>query len=255
MNTQRFMVPVLAGALVASGVGAALAQVVAQELRGQVKSVDPDTNRLIVTQTGTGADVPVTVNPQTQIVTTTNTGLTLTDLARGDGVVVTHAGGIALRILVSPAPLAGIVQSIDPDARRLVVRLSETDTERTFMLGDRVAITTDEDEALGVGDLKEGDRVLITREGDLARRIVVLAKLAELVGHVKSIAPDYSSFVLTEMETKTDVTVGVDEDTVIETTEGKRLDIKELKEGDGVGLTHVGSVAKRILVNVRVPER
>ena len=46
----------------------------------------------------------------------------------------------------------------------------------------------------------------------------------------------------------------VNPQTVIETTEGKTLKFEDLKEGDGVGLTHVSSVAKKIVVAVK-PQR
>ena len=92
MKTSRSLSPTLAGALLAFGVATASAQVAVQ-LKGHVQSVDRDANRLIVKQTGTGEDIPVTVNQQTQVITTANKVFTLRDLTKGDGVVVTHPGG------------------------------------------------------------------------------------------------------------------------------------------------------------------
>ena len=254
MKDRRPIVRCLVGILVASWVATASAQVV-NPLRGHVKSVDPAAKTLIVTPSEAGEDVPISVGPRTPVLTTANKALTLEDLMTGDGVVVTHLGGVASRIVVNPAPLIGVVESVDPVAKRLVVKQAETDAKRTIQLGDPVEVVTAEDKALEVGDLREGALVAITRDGPVARKIVVRPKPAELTGHVKSIAADYSTFVLTETGTKTDVTVAVDKDTTIATTEGKDLSMKDLKEGDGVGLTHLSSLAKKIVVNVKPPDR
>src|SRR4051794_8934509 len=110
MKTSRSLSPTLAGALLAFGVATASAQVAVQ-LTGNIRSVDRQANRLIVKQTGTGDEVPVTVNQQTQVITTANQVFTLKDLTVGDGVVVTHSGGVASRIVVNPAPLDAVVKS------------------------------------------------------------------------------------------------------------------------------------------------
>jgi phage gp45-like len=250
MKTSRSLGPTLAGALLAFGVATASAQVAAK-LTGHIRSVDPQANRLVVKQTGTGDDVPVTVNQQTQIITTANKIFTLKDLTVGDGVVVTHSGGLASRIVVNPAPLNAIVKAIDPGARRLVVVRPGSDAELTFLLGDRSAIVTTGNAALKIMDLKQGDRVAITRDGELVQRVEVFPKPQEITGHVKSVAANYKTFVVTETGTKKDITVEVNDDTKIENTEGKPLPIKHLKKGDGVGIAHEASVAKSIVVNVR----
>ena len=250
MKTSRSLSPTLAGALLAFGVATASAQVAVQ-LTGHVQSVDRQANRLIVKQTGTGDTVPVTVVQQTQVVTTANKVFTLRDLTVGDGVVVTHSGGVASRIVVNPAPLNAVVRSVEPGARRLVVVRPDSDAELSFVLGDRAAIVTKGNTALRVMDLKQGDRVTITRDGEVVRRVEVIPKPQEITGHVKSVAGNYKTFVVTETGTKKDITVEVNDDTKIENTEGKPLAIKDLKEGDGVGIAHEASVAKRIVVNVR----
>ena len=250
MKTSRSLSPTLAGALLAFGVATASAQV-ALQLKGHVQSVDQDANRLIVKQTGTGEDVPVTVNQQTQVITTANKVFTLRDLTKGDGVVVTHSGGVATRIVVNPAPLNATVKSVDADARRLVVARSEGDAELSFDLGDVATIVTKEGKTLKVADLKPGDSVMITRDGKVAQRVEVIPKPQEIAGHVKSIAANYKTFVVTEIGTKRGIVVAVDEDTKIENTEGKSLTIKDLKVGDAVGIAHDASVAKVIKVNAR----
>ncbi len=250
MNTSRSLSPTLAGALLALGVATASAQVAVQ-LKGHVQSVDRDANRLIVKQTGTGEDVPVTVNQQTQVITTANKVFTLRDLTRGDGVVVTHSGGIASRIVVNPAPLNAIVKSIDSDAGRLVVVRSEGGEELAFELEEPATIVTKEGKTLKVVDLKQGDRVMITRDGKVVQRVEVIPRPQEITGHIKSVAANYKTFVVTEIGTKRDITVAVDAYTKIENSEGKSLAIKDLKVGDGVGIAHDASVAKRIKVNVQ----
>ena len=69
MKSHRSFVPALAGVLVAFGVTAAPAPAPAQ-LTGQVKSVDTDANKLIMTETGTGTDYAIAVNGQTLVLTT-----------------------------------------------------------------------------------------------------------------------------------------------------------------------------------------
>jgi len=240
----------LAGALLAYGVAIASAQV-AVKLTGHIRSVDRQANRLVVTQTGTGDEVPVSVNQQTQVITTANKIFTLKDLNVGDGVVVTHFGGLASRIVVNPAPLRAIVKAVDPGARRLVVVRPGSDAELPFLLGDRAAIVTTGNAALKFMDLKQGDRVAIIRDGELVQRIEVIPKPQEITGHVKSVAGNYKTFVVTETGTKKDITVEVNDDTRIENTEGKPIAIKDLKQGDGVGIAHEASVAKSIVVNLR----
>ena len=51
--------------------------------------------------------------------------------------------------------------------------------------------------------------------------------------------------------TDKDITVAVNEQTTVVTTEGKKLELKQLKKGDGVGISHTKSVASKIVVNVR----
>lgn len=82
MKSHRSFVPALAGVLVAFGVTAAPAPATAQ-LTGQVKSVDTDANKLIMTETGTGTDYAIAVNGQTLVLTTAGKPLTLKDLRKG----------------------------------------------------------------------------------------------------------------------------------------------------------------------------
>jgi hypothetical protein len=257
MKSHRCFVPALAGALV---VFAAMAAPATAQLTGNVLSVDTTANRLIVTETGTGTDFPIAVTGQTQVVTTAGKTLTLKDLRKGDGLSVAHVGGVASKIVVQQTRLVGTVKAADPDAKRLVIRETVpkeeggTTNDVTVRVDDQTGIETTDGKAIKLGDLKAGDGVSIARDGDLAQKIEVNVNRDEkLTGHVKSIGADLKTFVVTETGTTKDLTVAVTPQTVIETTEGKTLKIEDLKEGDGVGLTHVASVAKKIVVAVKPP--
>jgi len=258
MKRFRSFVPALAGVLVAFGVTAAPAPAAAQ-LTGFVKSVDTDANKLIVTETGTGTDYPIAVNGQTQVLTATGKSLTLKDLRKGDGLAVTHLGGVATKIVAEQARLVGLVKSVDPEAKKLILKETGakgepgTGKDLTMTVDDQAAITTADGKAIKLGDLKEGDSVSIAHAGDLAQKIEVNIKPDELTGFVKSVGADLKTFVVTLTGGKEDVTVAINDQTSIVTTEGKTLKIKDLKEGDGVGIAHTASVAKKIVVNVKPP--
>ena len=90
---------------------------------------------------------------------------------------------------------------------------SEGNAELAFDLGDLATIVTKEGKTLKVADLKQGDSVMITRDGKVVQRVEVIPKPQEITGHVKSIAANYKTFVVIEIGTKRDITVAVDEDT------------------------------------------
>jgi hypothetical protein len=100
MQTRRSFVLTLAGALVALGVTAGSARA-AEVLKGHVKSVAANLKTFVVTQLGTNTDLTVQINPQTQIVTTEAKKLDVKELKAGDGVAVSHVGGVASKIVVS----------------------------------------------------------------------------------------------------------------------------------------------------------
>ena len=258
MKSHRSFVPALAGVLVAFGVTAAPAPATAQ-LTGQVKSVDTDANKLIMTETGTGTDYAIAVTGQTLVLTTAGKPITLKDLRKGDGLAVTQFGGVASKIVAEQVRLVGFVKSVDAEAKKLVLRetgakgKAGTSKDITMTVDDQTAITTTDGKAIKLGDLKEGDGVSIAHAGDLAQKIDVNVKPDELTGFVKSVSADLKTFVVTLTGTTTNVTVAVNDQTTIVTTAGKTLKIKDLKEGDGVGIAHIASVAKKIMVNVKPP--
>jgi Cu/Ag efflux protein CusF len=256
MKSHRSFVPALAGVLVAFGVTAAPAPAIAQ-LTGHVKSVDTAANKLILTETGTGTDYVIAVNGRTLVVTREGKPLTLKDLRKGDGLAVNQIGGVASKIVAEQPRLVGIVKSVDAEAKKLVLREggakgeAGTGKDITMTVDGQTAITTTDGKSIKLGDLKEGDGVSIAHAGDLAQKIDVDVKPDELTGFVKSVGADLKSFVVTLTGTTKDVTVVVNGQTTIVTTEGKTLKVKELKEGDGVGVAHTASVAKKIVVNVK----
>jgi len=258
MKNHRSFVPALAVALVAFGVMAAPAPANAQ-LKGHVKSVDTAANTVIVTETGTGTDYPIAVTGQSMVVSTAGKPLTLKDLRKGDGVSVSLFGNVASKIVVAPTRITGVVRSVDADAKRLVLRETGAEGEAgagkdiTMRVDDQATIVTTDGKTVQLGDLRQGDGVSITREGDLAQRIEVNPKPDELTGFVKSVSADLRTFVVTETGTTKDITVAVNDQTTIVTTEGRTLHMRDLKEGDGVGISHIASLAKKIVVNVKAP--
>jgi len=254
MKNRRSFVPALAGVLVGFGVMAGPA---AAQLTGNVKSVDPAANRLVVTQTGTGTEQTIAVSAQAMVVTRDGKTLMLKDLRKGDGLSITFVGGVASKIVAEQGRLVGTVRSADADARRLVIREPAaqgeegTGRDATLTIDDRTTIATPDGKSLKLGDLREGDGVSIAHAGDLAREITVSVKPEELSGIVKSVGADLKTFVVTQSGTNKAFTLSVTPSTVIETNDAKSLKFEELKEGDGVGVAHVSGVAQKIVVAVK----
>jgi len=254
MQNHRSFVPAATWALVAIGVMAAPAHA---QLKGFIKSIDTGANQMIVTETGTGTDYPIPVNGRVTVVSVSGKPLTLKDLRKGDGVAVTIPGGIVSKIVADQARLVGTVKSVDVDAKKLVLKPTGATAEAwtsqdiTVRVDDQTTITAADGKPIKLAAIKVGDSVSIAHAGDLAEGIKVQVKPDQLTGHVKSIGADLKTFVVTETGTTKDVTIAVNDQTNIVTNEGKALPIKELKEGDGVGITHIDSVAKKVVVNVK----
>ncbi len=170
--------------------------------------------------------------------------------------------GLALTVLFAassgfapPAEeLSGFVKSVDAPAKKIVVTPTGKEKSVDVTVDANTVIETSAGKSLVLKDLKAGDGLGIAHVGGLASKIIVNAKLSELTGHVKSVAANLKSFVVTETGTTTDVTVVVKPDTTIATTDAKKIELKELKKGDGVGISHVNSVASKIVVNVKSVE-
>ncbi len=147
--------------------------------------------------------------------------------------------------------LTGIVSSVELEAKKIVVTPTGKQLNIDVTVNDQTEIVTSSGKKMELKELKTGDGLGVAHTAGLASKIVVNIKPAELTGHVKSINANLKTFVVTETGTNTDVTVAINADTSIATTAGKKIEMKELKKGDGVGISHVNSVASKIVVNVK----
>ncbi len=150
--------------------------------------------------------------------------------------------------------LSGFVTKVDAPAKKIAVTPTGKDKAIDVTVDDKTVIETSAGKKVDLRDLKAGDGLGIAHKDGLASKIIVNAKLSELTGHVKTVGTNLKTFVVTETGTTTDVTVAVTPDTTIATTDGKAIELKELKRGDGVGISHINSVASKIVVNVKPVE-
>jgi hypothetical protein len=165
------------------------------------------------------------------------------------GVLITIFAGSSFA--TAAEQLAGIISSVDLEGKKIVMAPTDKETTVDVLVNDQTAITTEAGTALQFKDLKSGDGLGIAHNGGLATKILVAPKPSGLTGHVKSVGANLKTIVVTETGTATDVTVAIKPDTTILTVKGKKLEVKELKKGDGVGISHINSVASRMLVNVK----
>jgi len=245
---SRSVVSAGAGAVLAIALAAAPAR--ADQLAGIVNSVDLDGRKLVVTEKVTDKNIDIAVTPQTTIVTSQGRPLTLKVLKRGDGVGISHVGGVAATVVVNQAALRGVVSTVDIDGKKLVVTETGTNRDLDVALNSQSMIETTGGKAYKLKDLKSGDGVSITYAGSDVAKVLVNVKPPELTGHVKSVAADLKSLVVSDLENGVDVKVIVTPETVIATGQGKTMELKDLKKGDGVGIVHNASVASKITVNV-----
>ncbi len=167
--------------------------------------------------------------------------------------------GLALGLLIAcgtvqAAPfeqLAGIVSSVNLETKKIAVTPTGKQLNIDVTVNDKTEIVTSVGKKLELKELKAGDGLGVAHSAGLASKIVVNVKPAELTGHVKSVGANLKTFVVTETGTNTDITVAITSDTSIATTGGKKIEMKELKKGDGVGISHVNSVASKVVVNVK----
>jgi hypothetical protein len=147
--------------------------------------------------------------------------------------------------------LAGIVSSVDVEGKKIVVTPTGLESTTDVLVNDQTEILTEGKNPYSFKDLKPGDGVGIALKAGVASKILVAVKPAELTGHVKTVKTDAKTFVVTETGTTTEVTVAITKDTSIVDVKGKKLELKELKKGDGVGISHFNSVASKVIVNVK----
>jgi len=245
---SRTLVSAGAGAVLVIALAGATAR--ADQLVGIVTSGDLDGEKLGVTEKGTDKNVDVSVIPQTTIVTSQGQPLTLKNLKRGDGVGITHIGGVASVGVVNQAALFGVVSTIDLDGKKLVVTEKGTNREVEVALNPQSVIETTGGKVYKLKDLKTGDGLSVTYAGSDVTKVLVNVKPTELTGHVKTVAADLKSLIVTDVESGMDVKVIVTPQTAIVNGRGQTMELKDLKKGDGVGIAHDASVASKIVVNV-----
>lgn len=236
-------------AVLAVGLTAGPLTVHAAELSGVVMSVDVAGKKVVVQEQTTSRSVDITFIDQTDIRTTAGLPLRLPNLKRGDRVGIVHNGGVATRAVVNQAPLKGVVSTLDLRGQKLTVTEEGTDRDIEVALNPGIRIESKTHESMGLKDIKTGDGLSIVYSGAAPIEIVVDSKLPELKGHIKSIAGDMRSLIVTELGTNADVTVGITPKTTIVSHTGKTLGMNDLKKGDGVGIAHQASVASLIVVN------
>jgi len=235
--------------VLASGLAVGPATARAADLSGTVLSVDVAGKKMVVLDQLTSRSQDVGVNDLTEFRTDTGRPLQLQDLKRGDGVGIAHNGGLASKVVVRQAELKGIVSSIDLNAQKLIVTEEVTNRDIEVVLNPRTRIETKQRESLALKDIKTGDGVGVVYSGAAPVAVTVNSKPPELKGHIKSIAGDMRSIIVTELGSNTDVTVAVTPKTTIISSSGKTIGMNDLKKGDGVGIAHQSSVASMIVVN------
>jgi hypothetical protein len=192
----------------------------------------------------------VALDPQVPITSRAGDPFAGTDLKPGGGVAIVLNGPEAAKVVMSPPPRRGFVKSINLDKQSLTLNELNTEREATVPLADQASILSADGRSLALKDLKPGDGLAVTMDGDVASRIDVNVKLPSMAGQIKSISGNLRSFVVEDLNTNKDITVGVNDDTAIVTKEGKTLRMSDLKDGDGVGVTiGKGGVADQVVVN------
>ena len=151
--------------------------------------------------------------------------------------------------------LSGVVSSVDLEGRKLVVTPTGQERGVDVKVNDQTEFSTESGNAITLKEIKAGDGVGLVHNAGLASKVLVAVKPSELTGHVKSVGATLKTFVVTETGTTTDVTVAITPETSFVTTAGKKLELKELKKGDGVGISHTNSVASQVVVNVKPVEK
>jgi len=242
------MAPACAGLLVL-GLGLAAGTARAADRQGTVLSVDVAGKKLVILDQQTSRNVDVAVNDQTEFMTSTGKPLLLRDLKRGDGVGIAEIGGVAAKVRVNQAELKGVVSTINLSEQKLIITEEVTNRDVEVVLNPNTRLETNERKSLELKDVKTGDGVGVVYSGAAPVEVVINSKPPELKGHIKSIAADMRSIIVTEIGTNVDVTVAVTPKTTIVSSSGKSLGMNALKKGDGVGIAHQSSVASLIVVN------
>jgi len=163
---------------------------------------------------------------------------------------------MALGLTAPPASaavgLAGAINSVDIDGRKLVVIPTGTELKENVTVTEQTQILTEQGLLLRLADLKPNDTVGIAHEGAIATRIVV--HQVPLLGIVGTIDVEGRKVIVTQKGTNRDYTVPIGDQTAIVTAAGKAIALSGLKSGDGVAVTYAGANVTRIAVNPKPTE-
>jgi hypothetical protein len=219
------------------------------DLTGVVVSVEVAGRKIVITDQTTSQPRDVPFTAQADIRTTTGQPLQIQNLKRGDRVGIVSNGGLATRVVVNQAPLRGVVSNIDLRAQKLIVTEDGTNRDIEVDLTPTTRIESINKEPVVLKDIKTGDGISVVYSGAAPVAATINSKPPELKGHIKSIAPDMRSLIVTELGTNADLTVAVTPQTSIVSSTGKTLRMDDLHKGDGVGIAHQASTASLIVVS------
>jgi hypothetical protein len=225
------------------------ATVRADDLSGVVVSVEVAGRKVVVMDQSTSQPRNVGFVDQADIRTTTGQPLQLQNLKRGDRVGIVSSGGMASRVVVNQAPLRGVVSNIDLRTQKLIVTEDVTNRDIEVDLIPTTRIESITRAPVILKDIKTGDGISVAYSGATPLTVTIKSKPPEVKGHIKSIAADMRSLIVTELGTNANLTVAVTPQTSIVSSTGKTLRMNDLQKGDGVGIAHQASTASLIVVS------
>jgi len=148
--------------------------------------------------------------------------------------------------------LSGIVQSVDADAKKMVVKQEGTDQTVPVTVADTTPIVTDKGVPMKLNYLRKGDGVGVNHVNGTASRITV--RQASLVGILVKTDLDDETFDMTPKGEEKDLRVTITKKTTFETGDGDLLALKDLKPGDGLSVKFNGPDVTKVVVNPKPPE-
>ena len=150
--------------------------------------------------------------------------------------------------------LRGIVQSVDADAKKMIVKEVGTGVDRNVDLAtnDATVIRTNKGVPMSFRYLRKGDGVGVVYADGVASQILV--RQSPLVGVIVKAEPDDEAFVMTPKGEDEDMRVTTTKKTTYETFDGKVLKLAELKPGDGVSVRFNGPDVAKVVIGVKPPE-
>jgi hypothetical protein len=231
------------------GLTASTAIVRADDLSGVVVSVEVAGRKVVVMDQATAQARNVGFVDRADIRTATGQPLQFQNLKRGDRVGIISSGGMATRVVVNQAPLKGVVSNLDLRTQKMIVTEDVTNRDIEVDLIPTTRIESITREPVVLKDIKTGDGITVVYSGATPLAVTINSKPPEMKGHIKSIAADMRSLIVTELGTNADLTVAVTPQTSIVSSTGKTLRIGDLQKGDGVGIAHQASTASLIVVS------